>query len=96
VSDLTPIQRAHLLGTMNVLDRSKQYPLDDPEKLKAAINQAWTKIHHCEQELRHKDIVLGQLKTQLSRYRIVNIALTSILTGLAWEGVKVLFSHLFP
>lgn len=39
---------------------------------------------------------IASLKAKVQRYRVINIALTSILTGLAWEGVKVFFAFLFP
>jgi len=95
VSDSIAIHHAKQLGTLHALDRSRQYPLDDPEKLKKAVNEAWTKIHHCEKELILKDSAIAELEKRVSRYRVVNIALTSILTGLAWEGLRVFFSLLF-
>lgn len=92
-----PIARALELGTLNALDRSKQYPLDDAEKLKRAINEAWTKIHHCEQELGRKDQAISgllvkaesnQLWVRILRYTVS--AEAAIIGFLAFE----LFSRL--
>jgi hypothetical protein len=98
------IEYAKKIGTYNSPDRSKQYPLDDPEKLKEAVHKCWVKIHVLEaakDELEAagqlKDKEIAELRENLEtsqkvagRYRVVNITLTAIITGLAWEGVKAL------
>jgi hypothetical protein len=93
---LNAVDRAKEIGTYNALDRSAQYPLDDAPKFKKAINEAWAKIHYCERELRAKEAAIKELTKQLGRYKIANIALTSILTGLAWEGTKAFLKWLLP
>lgn len=88
------VTHAQKLGTLNALDRSRQYPLDSDEKVKEAVNQAWTKIHHLEREGDRKDAKIVELEKKVSRWRFLAHSLTSILTVLAWEGVKALFNLL--
>ena len=84
------IEHAKHCGTLNALDRSKQYTEMDNVLLVRAVNEAWTKIRICEKAILSKDDDIKSLQSQLRQYRVVNIALTSIITGLAWEGLKVL------
>lgn len=89
---MTPIEKAKQLGTFNAADRSKQYPLDHPEKVIEAVNKCWTKVHSLEAENRRKEETIQGLKKQLGRYKFSNIGLISIITGLAWEGLKALIT----
>ncbi|HZW05376.1 MAG TPA: hypothetical protein VFF58_00580 [Candidatus Nitrosotalea sp.] len=91
---MTPIERAKRLGTFNAIDRSKQYAETDGRELLRAVNEAWTKIRHCEKRIAEKDADIARLRDQISRYKIINIALTSIVTALAWEGLKALITLL--
>ena len=84
---------AQALGTYNALDRSKQYPLDDDQKLRDAVNQSWTKIHHLERQGDEKDLAIANLEKKLGNSRYLNHALISIIVILAWEGVKALAVH---
>jgi hypothetical protein len=58
------------------------------------VNEAWSKIRVCEKAITSKDLAILNLEQRVSRYKFLNIALTSILTGLAWEGVKALVAYL--
>lgn len=89
------MERAKAAGTLNADDRSKQYPLDEPEKVKKAVNEAWSKIHRCEKKIGEKDAEIAGLHKQLSRYRFLNIALTSIITALAVKGLELIAAHFF-
>jgi len=80
------------LGTYNAIDRSKQYTRADNAELLRSLNEAWTKIRTCEKSIGQKDAAIVELKKQLGRYKVVNIALTSIVTTLAWEGLKALIN----
>lgn len=67
------------------------------DELLRSLNEAWTKIRALEKELAKKDEAIAILRHELAqskkktrRYRISTIALTSVITGLAWEGVKAL------
>jgi len=91
---MTAIEKAKELGTYNAFDRSKQYPLDRGEQVIEAINKCWTKVHSLEESNRRKDEKIEKLKKQLGRYKFGNIVLTSIVTGLAWEGLKALIALL--
>jgi hypothetical protein len=86
------IEHAKACGTLNALDRSKQYPGMDHELLTRAVNDAWTKIRICERDLSKKEHAIEDLRKKLRNYRVANIALTSVLTGLAWEGLKALIA----
>jgi len=84
------IQHAKKAGTFEELDRSRQYTEPTHHQLLGSLNDAWTKIRTCEKVLLKRDADVARLQCQVKRYRVVNIALTSILTGLAWEGMKAL------
>jgi hypothetical protein len=86
------LEKASEAGTLHADDRSAQYDKATNAQLLTAVNEAWTKIRKCEKSLGEKDAAIEELKRKARNYRIVNIALTSILTGLAWEGVKFLLS----
>ena len=67
------------------------------DELLRSLNEAWTKIRALEKELAKKDAEIAVLHHELSqsnkrtrRYRISTIALTSVITGLAWKGVEAL------
>jgi len=77
-----------LSGTWNAIDRSKQYTRADNGELLRSLNEAWSKIRKMENSLIKKDVEIGVLRGKIQRTKIVNIALTSIVTGLAWEGLK--------
>ena len=88
------VTRAQQLGTLNAIDRSRQYENADTHDLLRAVNEAWSKIRRCEKAIDERDSKILDLEKRLKRYRIVNIALTSIITGLAWEGCKALVVYL--
>lgn len=83
------LEHAKACGTLNAADRSAQYPLNTEKQIIAAVNLALTKARINEKALIAK-ADNEQLRRQLRNYRLVNIALTSILTGLAWEGIRAL------
>ena len=87
---MTPIENAKRLGTYNAIDRSKQYAETDNAALLRAVNEAWSKIRNCEKSLTARNNDIEQLRKKLRRSQIVNIALTSIITSLAWEGLRTL------
>jgi len=77
-------------GTLDRLDRSRQYPLDDHRKIVEAVNKSFQKD-------REKEKKISELEEKLKRSNIENIVLTSIVTGLALEGIRiVLISFLGP
>lgn len=91
------ISRAHLVGTFNAVDRSKQYENPTNEELLKSLNEAWTKIRVCEKSILAKDARIAQLETRVSRYKVVNTALISLLTYIGLEGLKFIaanFLHL--
>jgi hypothetical protein len=88
------IDHAKAVGTYNAMDRSRQYESVDNSELVRAVNESWTRIRRHERAMGLKDKEIDSLTKAVSRYRIANIALTSILTGLAWEGAKALVTYL--
>jgi hypothetical protein len=78
-------------STYNAIDRSKQYTRSDNPELLRSLNEAWSKIRRLEQSLLQKDVEIGIMQAKVRSYRLVNTALISICTGLAWEGAKFLF-----
>lgn len=78
------------VGTINAIDRSRQYTRADNPELLRSLNEAWAKIRLVEQDNRRKDVALGLLHARVARYRGSVILLTSIVSGLAWEGLKFL------
>ena len=82
------ISKAQNLGTYNALDRSQQYQGVETPELLRSLNEAWTKIRNLEREGCTKDSEILSLKHSVTSYKVANIALTSIITGLAWEGIK--------
>jgi hypothetical protein len=91
---MTPIEKAMRLGTLNALDRSKQYDETDPRALLRAVNEAWTKIRNCEKQLTAKDSEIAELHARLQRVHYVNVALTAIITALAMKGLEFLLQAL--
>jgi hypothetical protein len=85
-------EHAKRIGTYGQDDRSKQYPLDNEKKIIDAVNLALTKVRQVEKS---KDKEIAELKKRIQHYRIAYTVLVSIITGLAWEGLKALFSFLF-
>lgn len=81
---------AQRAGTVNAIDRSKQYTRADNSELLRSLNEAWSKIRRLEAESTKKDVRIGLVEGSNRSYRIVNSLLTSIITVLAWEGVKTL------
>jgi hypothetical protein len=64
------LAKAQKLGTLDAVDRSRQYQETDSRELLRAVNEAWSKIRTCERELGKKDAAIADLK---SRLRIVNL-----------------------
>ncbi len=87
---MSAIEKAKQAGTLHAIDRSNQYTRADNAELLRAVNEAWAKIRICEQSIRAKDTQITELHQKLKNYKWKNAALTSILTALAWEGVKAL------
>lgn len=83
------IEHAKACGTLNQSDRSRQYPLNTEKQIIEAVNLALTKARANEKALAAK-ADNEQLRRQLRQYRVVNIALTSIITTLAIEGMRAL------
>lgn len=83
-----------ILGTYNMVDRSKQYTRADNPELLRSLNESWSKIRSLQTQLTQKDHAIAQIRSDLKRTQIANIALTSIITGLAWEGLKMLINVL--
>lgn len=88
---MTPLDKAKKVGTLNAIDRSKQYDEADPRALLHAVNEAWTKIRNCEKSLNAKDSEIAQLRAKLRKVHYVNVTLTSIITALAVKGLEVIF-----
>lgn len=98
---IDPIQLASL-GTLNAPDRSKQYRRSDNDELLRSLNELWKTSRLNEIAIRDRDRTIAELHERLANrdklikdqaryvrgYKIVNIALTSIITGLAWEGLR--------
>lgn len=91
---MTPIEKAHQCGTYNAVNRARQYDEADPRQLLRAVNEAWAKIRNCEKELAKRDLAIAELQNKLARLQFVNIALTAIVTSLAWKGLEYLFQAL--
>src|ERR1017187_1842879 len=88
------ITRAHNLGTYNAMDRAAQYQAVEQDEMLRSLNEAWTTIRNLQREGGNKDAEILKLKHRVSSYKIANIALTSIITGLAWEGIRFLLPFL--
>lgn len=89
---LNAIERAKQLGTYNAIDRSRQYERVSDAERDRAVNEAWTKIRTCEKKIEAKEADIAHLRKQLRSYRIINNVLTSIITVLAWQGLKALLA----
>jgi hypothetical protein len=101
-SQIDPLTLAARAGTLNSPDRSKQYRRTDNEELLRSLNELWKTARLNENAVRDRDRTIAELHERLAQrdklikdqaryvrgYRIVNIALTSIITGLAWEGLR--------
>lgn len=83
----TEAQRA---GTVNLIDRSRQYTRADSPELLRSLNEAWSKIRRLEQQGAQKDLAITTLQARVRSYRFGLVLLTSIVTTLAWRGVEVL------
>lgn len=86
--------KAKAIGTYNLIDRSRQYTRDDPRELLRAVNEAWTKIRSLERGLTERDTKIAELREKLKRVQFLNVALTSIITALAFKGLEYLFEVL--
>jgi hypothetical protein len=87
---VTAVEHSKVLGTYQAEDRSKQYTRADNAELLRAVNEAWNKIRNCEKFLNKKDLEIADLRKRLKHYRVAYTILVSIITGLAWEGLKAL------
>jgi hypothetical protein len=92
---VSAVEKAKEIGTYGADDRSAQYPLLDQKLVRKAINECWTKVHQLETAGKQKDLQIAELRQKVKRYRWANIALTSVITGLAWEGLKALLGFWF-
>lgn len=87
---MNAVDRAREVGTLGAVDRSRQYTTPSAPELLRSLNTAWEKIRKLETASTDKDADILRLHKRLSNYKFLNIALTSILTGLAWEGLKLI------
>ncbi|MGH9505253.1 MAG: hypothetical protein ACRD20_20560 [Terriglobales bacterium] len=86
-----PIDKARQCGTLNLLDRSKQYEDSRQIDQLRSLNEAWSKIRLLESAGIKKDAAMADLREKLRKYKYVNTALTAIITALAFKGLEVLF-----
>lgn len=82
------IEHAKKVGTLNELDRSKQYTEPDPHRMLGELNGAWKEIRTHDKALMAKDARIADLGRQLQRSRLVNSVLTLVLLAI-WEGIKL-------
>lgn len=92
-SRLDAIAKAHIAGTLNQLDRSRQYESAGAPELLRSLNEAWSKIRVCEKSILAKDARISELESKVTTYKVKNMALIAILTGIGWEGVKVIAAY---
>jgi hypothetical protein len=77
---------AKQLGTLNADDRSKQYPIDDVNKLKEAVNLALTKARRCERLNDEKDREIIKLRRELRWcWRLILGTIFTGFVGLAFD-----------
>jgi hypothetical protein len=81
------IAQAKAAGTLNELDRARQYQKATPQDLLRSLNEAWLKIRRLEGANAKKDGVINELRQKLNRALTVNVVLTLVVLGL-WELVK--------
>jgi|SRR5579859_7074037 len=85
-----PPPLAQRVGTVNAVDRSRQYTRADNPELLRSLNEAWSKIRLLESSNARKDVELGLLHDKVRRYRVGYMTLVAIVTGVCWEGVKAM------
>lgn len=88
------IEHAKACGTLNQDDRSRQYQHNDPKRIVKELNDLWTDFRKCKGELADKYEEIERLKKRVRFYQVKSIALTAIITGLAWEGLKAVVAYL--
>lgn len=88
------IVKAERCGTLNQKDRSKQYDDPEPPTVLEQLNAAFTKIRELEEDLAAKKREIVELTSRVKIFRLKNLALTAIITGVCWEGVKALVTIL--
>lgn len=88
--DAMTIPDPQKLGTYNQIDRSRQYTRADGPELLRSLNEAWSRIRGCQQELAKKDLAIADLRNKLNRSQVANVVLTSIVTALAVKGLEFL------
>jgi hypothetical protein len=81
---------AILAGTVDAIDRSRQYQEPNPKDMLRAINEGWAKTRENEKAIRQKDIQIAELKKKFCFCKIKNVALISIISGLALKGLEAL------
>lgn len=81
------IARARELGTLNQVDRSRQYTRPENPELLRSLNEAWSKIRTLEAANLRKDNEIATLHNRLGKKWIGNVmtALISAGVALAWE-----------
>jgi hypothetical protein len=78
---------AQKLGTVNQIDRAKQYTRADNPELLRSLNEAWSKIRALEAARAEDAKIIDRLHKKLGsqwRHNLVT-ALISAATALAWE-----------
>lgn len=90
-------QAAFTHNTVHALDRSQQYQDQNADQQRRALNEAWSKIRANAKAIESKDAEILELRNLVKRHNIKRLVLvsiiatlSSILSGLAWQGLKVI------
>ena len=84
------LQRARAAGTIDELDRSRQYTEPDLQHVLASLNEAWTKIRVGEKALMAKDAQIAVLKKELESSQSKVAWLRSIIVFAGSEILRAL------
>jgi len=95
---LPAIERAKKCGTLNALDRSRQYAGATEAEYRSAVDKAHEHLRAHDKALSSKDAEIQALRDGRHRDRWIISALISVLTSPAWlpwaiESVKSLLAH---
>jgi len=92
------LDAAHHFGTLDQLDRARQYatPMDEePARLLRGVNAANNKARANEKALAAKDGEIAQLRNAIRRHKHINAVLAAILGALAWQGLQAVGAYLY-